>query len=206
VYLNIDKASNLEIGNMVTFKSIFNENELLEGKALDNRIGCFMTSQIVEKHDNVSAIFTTSEEIGLKGIQALDLTPYDFIIVCDVVSNTNNNRCLNHGPIINLVSKNSVINLEILSYLKALSSKNQIPIQLDMMVKGNNEFSSIAYSKKNHLGVNINIAIVDAHTKLSQASVDDIKQTMSYLSLIINNLSYDNINKFKTFKGEFNYE
>jgi endoglucanase len=80
----------VSIGDPVVFHTEFEEclNDLVMGKALDNRVGCAVMSQVMKEYDGdvtVYGVGTVQEEVGLKGAKtsAFKLNP-DMAIALDV--------------------------------------------------------------------------------------------------------------------------
>lgn len=77
----------VEIANPVSFDIKLNYlgNNIVSGKAIDNRIGCFVLLDIAEKvkDKNVVLVGTVQEEVGCKGVKpaAFGLEPSAFIAV-----------------------------------------------------------------------------------------------------------------------------
>ena len=62
----------VSVGDMITFRSWFEEypNNKVMGKALDNRIGCYVMMEIMKRVESRATIYgvgTVQEEVGLKG-------------------------------------------------------------------------------------------------------------------------------------------
>ena len=78
----------VEIGNTVTFPTQFKKmgSKMMSGKALDNRLGCYVLLQLAEQlSDNVILMGTTQEEVSTFGKGAMTasyrLEPRGFIAV-----------------------------------------------------------------------------------------------------------------------------
>ena len=80
----------VSIGDAIVFHTDFEEclNDLVMGKALDNRVGCAVMAQVMKEYDGdvtVYGVGTVQEEVGLKGAKtsAFKLNP-DMAIALDV--------------------------------------------------------------------------------------------------------------------------
>lgn len=80
----------VSIGDPIVFHTEFEEclNDLVMGKALDNRVGCAVMAQVMKEYDGdvtVYGVGTVQEEVGLKGAKtsAFKLNP-DMAIALDV--------------------------------------------------------------------------------------------------------------------------
>lgn len=80
----------VRIGDKMTFNSLFVEypNNLIMGKALDNRVGCYVMMEVLKRVNTRATVYgvgTVQEEVGLKGAKtsAFKLNP-DLAIALDV--------------------------------------------------------------------------------------------------------------------------
>ena len=77
-----DAEKMVSVGDLMTFNALFEEypNNLIMGKALDNRVGCYVMIEVLKRVDadvTVYGVGTVQEEVGLKGAKtsAFKLNP-----------------------------------------------------------------------------------------------------------------------------------
>lgn len=107
---------------MVTFSTNFQKysaENIYSGKAMDNRLACYILCSLAEKLENVSLpynlyfAFTSSEEVGIRGAKtATQLINPDIVYVIDVATASNqlkrdhsNKRQVGKGPMITLFDR-----------------------------------------------------------------------------------------------------
>ncbi len=62
----------IRIGDKISFRAWFEEypNDLIMGKALDNRVGCYVMMEVLKRVNTRATVYgvgTVQEEVGLKG-------------------------------------------------------------------------------------------------------------------------------------------
>lgn len=152
---NADDVINLgiEIGNMVTFTTEFEELEIEDticGKAFDNRLGCFVIGEILKRlkdegHPNtVYIVGTSSEEVGIRGAKTATykINP-DVVFPIDVACFSNefvrdhtNMRQVSKGMMLTHFDRTLVPNKKIIKLIKTAAKKLDKNIQLDMFSSG----------------------------------------------------------------------
>lgn len=143
----------IEIGNMVTFTTEFEEFEIeniICGKAFDDRLGCFVIGEILkrlkdEEHPNiVYAVGTSSEEVGIRGAKTAThkINP-DVVFPLDVacfsnefVRDNTNMRQISKGMMLTNFDRTLVPNQKIIKIIKSAGKKLNKNIQLDMFSSG----------------------------------------------------------------------
>lgn len=85
-----DAEKMIRIGDKISFRAWFEEypNDLIMGKALDNRVGCYVMMEVLKRVNTRATVYgvgTVQEEVGLKGAKtsAFKLNP-DMAIALDV--------------------------------------------------------------------------------------------------------------------------
>lgn len=138
LYIDIGASSKEEaeklvkLGDYVSFQSEFREfgDNLVKGKALDNRAGCEVLIETLKKETEVSfyAVFSVMKEIGIFGGEpaTYSIDP-DINIILD--SSLEQNK-LGHGPILSFMEKGAFFSSELTRKLINMSKEKDIPHQL----------------------------------------------------------------------------
>lgn len=138
LYIDIGAASKQEaeklvkLGDYVSFQSEFREfgEDLLKGKALDNRAGCEMLIDTIKSETDMSfyAVFSVMKEIGIFGGEpaTYSIDP-DINIILD--SSLEQNK-LGSGPILSIMEKGAFFSSEMTKRLIQMSKEKNIPHQL----------------------------------------------------------------------------
>lgn len=143
----LDAEKSVSIGDTATFEGSFYEaGTRIVSKALDNRAGCYCLIEAAKriKTDNeVYFVFTTQEEIGLRGARtsAYSINP-DVALAIDVTDtgDTPNGEKmavqLGKGAAIKVMDRSVICDSDVRTTLIELAKKNNIPYQLEVMTAG----------------------------------------------------------------------
>lgn len=138
LYIDIGTSSKeqseklVSIGDYVSFKSEFIEfgDNLLKGKALENRAGCSVLIDILKKETNTSfyAVFSVMKEIGIFGGQpaAYSISP-DVNIILDSHSGESK---LGNGPVFSFMEKGGYFDSDLTKQIASISKQKNIPHQI----------------------------------------------------------------------------
>ena len=181
-----DAAGKLvQIGDYATFDTEFSENgDIIQGKAFDNRIGCFILLQLILKSDlPLYYAFTVQEEVGLRGakIAAYRVKP-DIALAIDTTSSgewpgeddTPQYPAIGKGPTITIADRSVICDEELVSILRETAEQENIPYQIKRPMVGGTDAGTMHLSRE---GVRTAVIAVPAryiHSPLSFASKKDI--------------------------------
>ena len=174
-------------GDRICFKPKFLIREtILEATFLDNRIGCFLLSQIANDCDNwelkynlVLAV-TSSEETDCSGADKLaENTHADFVIVLDATYEEEN-VLLGNGAVLTLSDDGMQLDEKFAEQIIQLISQNGIKIQTEV-THGYTETVSFAELSNCKRVISLLIAQRNNHSNKEQIDLTDI---VSYLEAI----------------------
>ncbi|MEM5797615.1 MAG: M28 family peptidase [Candidatus Aenigmatarchaeota archaeon] len=188
----------VEIGNYVHFYDcnyrLIGNNEFICGKALDNRIGCYIQIELArllkENKNEIFYVFTVQEEVGLYGARtsaytidpawaiAIDTTAAD-----DVYSTPT--RSLGGGPVITMKDASMLGNLCINNWLMEVAKKNNIPIQYGVSEYGVTDALTISLSRGGIPATSVGVPVRNIHTVVGVASVKDVQNTIKLLEILL---------------------
>ncbi len=195
----------VSIGDMISLRSWFEEypNDKVMGKALDNRIGCYVMMEIMKRVDSRATIYgvgTVQEEVGLKGakVSSYTLNP-DYAFALDTT------LCGDHpgitieeapckmgeGPAVILADRSGdgVITPKVMKdMVKDVASKEDIKIQLEVSDGGTTDGTAIHLNRDGIITGVISVPTRYLHTPVSVASCEDIENTIKLMVAILNNL------------------
>lgn len=160
--LSKEKTEKLvKIGDYIVFHSNYVEfgNDLIKAKALDDRVGCAILIELLDKEYNFAlyTAFTVQEEIGLRGskVTAFDITPEIALVIegttCSDVPGTKPHKYatqLGKGPAISIMDAASYSDKDISKTLYQLGKENNIPVQYKKTTYGGNDAGSIHLTKE----------------------------------------------------------
>ena len=178
------------INNMKTLGS----KEYICGKALDDRIGCYILVKVAEKlknfKGNIMFVFTVQEEIGLYGAQTsvYGLDP-DWAIAVDVTNaeDAYGERIvkIGNGPTMTLMDVEMIANRCINNSLKAMAKKHNINLQPKVESFGTTDAAKIAIGRGGIPTTVLGVAIRNIHSPVSIAHLEDIFNCIKLLTLLL---------------------
>lgn len=211
MFIDIGASSDKEacemvtIGDPITFKSYFEEypNDLVMGKALDNRVGCYVMIEVLKRvktNATVYGVGTVQEEVGLKGAKtsAYKLDP-DMAIALDVTLSGDHPGIkpdeapvkAGKGPAIVLVdaSGRGIITPKVIrELLVKAGDDNEIDYQLEVSDGGTTDGTAIHLTKEGIPTGVLSVPTRYIHTPVSVCSFKDIESTINLIVEAINSL------------------
>lgn len=189
----------VRIGNFVVpeEKSYFaGNNDIISGKALDDRIGCYlliMLARKMKKHpQEIYYVFTVQEEIGLYGAKtsAFEVEP-DIAVAVDVTnandSEPNDANAMGKGPFITIKDSEMVSNRVLVNHFINLSKAKKIPLQLEVTDFGTTDAMYISISRSGVPSTVIGVVIRNIHSTIGLASLKDVERCLSLLEAFLKN-------------------
>ncbi|WP_350344934.1 M42 family metallopeptidase [Proteinivorax tanatarense] len=187
----------VNIGDVGTFYPYFEvkPNHYI-GKALDDRAGCaVLISAIKEIEDpehNLYFVFTTQEEVGLRGAitASYSINP-DMGIAVDVtgVGDTPKARrmavSLGKGPAIKVKDNSIMVNPMVKDMLVKKAKDNGIPYQLEVLEFGGTDSGAIHLSREGAWAGVISLPCRYIHTNNEMISKNDIENAVKLLKLTV---------------------
>ena len=188
----------ISIGDFITFDRSFKEfnNDLVTGKAFDNRIGCAALIEIMKgvKTDyTIYAVGTVQEEVGLKGARtsAFRINP-DYALAIDVtvagdypgVQEEESSLKLGGGPAIDIADASGrgiITHPKVKDLLIKTAIENKIPYQLSVGECGTTDAAAIHLTREGIPTGVVSVPTRNIHTSVEIASLKDIKNTVKLI-------------------------
>ncbi len=195
----------IEIGMPISFKQTFSEfgKNFIKGKALDNRIGCYIMLQLAKElrlDDDLYFVFSVQEEVGLKGarVAAYKLNP-DFALVFDtaVAGGTpgiDEKECsvlLGKGPTITAVEASGrgvIVPEDMKNKVIEIAKKEKIPYQIDAIVGGMTDATIVQLTKEGIKVAGIGVPCRYIHSPIETASKEDIQNAIKLAKAFLKRL------------------
>jgi len=183
----------VQVGDVVSFDTKFVRlgNDVVLGKAFDDRAGCAMmieTLKRLQKVDcNVYAVGTIQEEVGLRGatIAAFQVAPDVGIALESTVAGDTPGvgegeapAKMGEGPVVTVADAGLIAHPKVLRLLIDSAKENKIPYQLETGIRGATDASRIAISRE---GVPSGIISVPAryiHSPAAILNLDDVEKAV----------------------------
>lgn len=193
-----DAEKLVSIGDPIIFKHNFSElpNNLITGKALDNRVGCLVLIEVlkrVKSKANIYAVGTVQEEVGLKGARtsAYKINP-DMALALDVtiagdhpgIKEDEAPAKIGEGPAIILTDASGrgiITHPEVKKMLIKTADKNEIPYQIEVSDGGTTDATAIHLTREGIPAGVLSVATRYIHTPVSVVSLDDMENTIKLL-------------------------
>ena len=170
-------------------------NEILCGKAFDNRIGCYIlietAKRLKDSEHEVYYVFTVQEEIGLFGAvtSAYRIEP-DWAIVVDVTEVSEMDeiiRTIGKGPCITIKDAAMLGHKTINDLIKRIAKQKKIPLQPDVSDMGATDALSISITRGGVPTGVLSIPVKNIHTTKSIAHKKDIENAIELLAEVLRN-------------------
>jgi endoglucanase len=193
-----DAAKKVNIGDIAAFSAGFNiAGNRVIGKAMDNRAGCAVLVKAIKEisatENEIYAVFTTQEEVGLRGSKTSSyrLNP-DLALAIDVtmVGDTPEplskmDVSLGKGPAVKVKDASVICHPRMKEMLVELAEKNNIPYQMEVLQAGGTDAGAIHLTREGIPCGVISIPCRYVHTPGEMVDLRDLDHTVSLLSLFL---------------------
>lgn len=211
----------VNVGDFITFENniIKLENNIIASKALDDRVGCAILLDLVEKLKNktiewdIYFVAAVMEEFNIRGILpairkikpdvaiGIDITP-----ACDTPDLDYNNITLGKGPALTFMNFHGrgtlagvLPNKKLIDDLIKVCVKNNINYQREVAPGVITENAFIVFDNEGVTVANVSIPTRYTHTPIESVSLDDLRETSRLLVEFI--LSLNKETKYCKEKG-----
>ena len=185
------------------------KNDRLLGKAWDDRVGCAMLIELAKKVDditlpyNLNFVFTTQEEIGLRGaMTSAYVTNSDICINLEVgvagdfsyMTKDEAQEELGLGPSIFLHDSSMLPDKNLQNYIERIASDNGINLQYEVLAGYGEDGAMYQKSRKGIPAINLGIPTRYLHSHNSVIDLNDYINGINLVDHILNDLNLDKIN------------
>ena len=183
----------VQVGDVVSFDTKFARlgNDVVLGKAFDDRAGCAMmieTLKRLQKVDcNVYAVGTIQEEVGLRGatIAAFQVAPDVGIALESTVAGDTPGvgegeapAKMGEGPVVTVADAGLIAHPKVLRLLIDSAKENKIPYQLETGISGSTDAARISLSREGVPSGVISVATRYIHSPAAILNLDDVEKTV----------------------------
>lgn len=201
--------SGIEVGAMVVVVSDFKMiNECIMSKAIDDRYGCAMLlshalEQVAPTDYNLIYIFTTQEEVGLRGAHTLSSYEIDLALIVDasassdVVDKKEQNGHLHEGVLLRHFDPGMITPRKLLQDYASWIENNQLPSQ-PFFSMGSTDGAKVQCLNQGIPTLVVGVCMRNIHTCRSVVSYNDIDSAYQILSGYLSYLNAQRIYKFKS--------
>lgn len=196
----------VKIGDPIAFdlSTKMLNGKLVTGKALDNRVGCYVILEIAKrvKNRNVVLVGTAQEEVSTFGkgamVAAYNLEPSSFIAVDTSIAGDHPEMSedealihLNKGPALCLVEaggRGNVADTALKEHCVSVAKKHKIPYQLEVIEGGATDAASVYGERGGIPSIAICVPTRYIHSNVAVCALEDIEKTANYLVKLIEEL------------------
>lgn len=188
----------INIGDTCIYKSNYSENDnIIFSKCLDNRIGCYVAieaiKQIKSSKNDLYFVFTTQEEVGLRGAKtsAYKINP-DIGIALDITGSGDTPKAetfaisLNEGTAIKVRDNSILAHPKLKQLMVDVAKENSIPYQLEVLEFGGTDSGAIHLTHEGVPSGVISIPTRYVHSTIEMASKNDILNSTKLLVKVLN--------------------
>lgn len=192
-----EAADMVKIGDMATFNGKFMVmGKKVSGKTMDDRVACYALIEAVKKikacPNDFYAVFTTQEELGLRGAKvAAQIVQPDMAIAVDVssVGDTPESKIidltLGKGPSIKIRDASYVISPVARDFMIKCANEAGIPYQLEAASFGGTDTGAIMLTGSGVPAATTSIPTRYIHSPQETVHMDDVENEIKFLVKMI---------------------
>lgn len=180
----------VSLGDSVCFMPNYcDENGVIMAKAIDDRAGCFILTEILRKEleYDISCSFVVQEEVGLRGAKAAAYTMEpDFAIVVEATTasdipgcdETNNICCVGEGAVLSFMDRSTIYDKDCMNLALKIAEEKNINVQLKRAVAGGNDSGAIHTSRGGVKTLAVSLPCRYIHSQTGLISQDDLSSAL----------------------------
>ncbi|MCD8391253.1 MAG: M42 family metallopeptidase [Firmicutes bacterium] len=182
-----DAQKRVSVGDTAAFVGGYHKSrDTIVSKALDNRVGCYVALESAKRLKESAAdmyyVFTTQEEVGLRGAKtaAYTVAP-DYAIALDVTDTGDTPEApkmpvkLGGGAAIKVMDRSVLCDADIRETMRAAAQKDGILYQLEIMTDGGTDAGAIHLSRGGVKTGGISVPARYIHSPSEMVSDKDVK-------------------------------
>ncbi len=163
---------------------------------LDNRVGCLVLLMALERlqrgNNDLYFVFTTQEEVGLRGSQtaAYAIDP-DYGVAVDVTGTDDvpeavhgGSSELGGGAAIKVMDSSVICHPQMIQHLKALAEECGIPVQNDVLKAGGTDAGSIHKTRMGVMTGGVSIPCRYIHSPTEMVEIADIEACVNLVTAL----------------------
>ena len=197
-------AMGIEIGDSAVFATChfdLNNSGNLVGKAVDDRIGCWLGLELMRTLADKTLqcdfyfVATVQEEVGTKGGKtAIEQLQPDVVLVLDVAtaklvsSRSGSQRIYGNGPCLVVADKIALGHYPLLNFVGDVAKEFGISIQRDFLAGGGTDNGPATLVGGGIAGLAIILPVRNCHSAYTQVNQHDVTQCLGLLQQVITQL------------------
>ncbi len=194
----------IQIGDSAVFATRhfeLNNSGVMIGKAMDDRIGCWVGVELLRSLDKQSLacdlyfVATVQEEVGTKGGKtAIEQLNPDIVIVLDVATakhlevKSGAQRLFGQGPCLVVADKMALGHYSLLNYVSDVANEFGIGVQRDFLAGGGTDNGPATLVGSGIAGLAIILPVRNCHSAYTQVNPNDAISCVKLLSHVVTQL------------------
>jgi len=191
----------VDLGDRVYFETEYIEfgNGFIRAKAIDDRFGCAVLLELMEREmvQNCAFVFSVQEEVGTRGAKtAAHTVNPDFALVieattaADIPEVNGEKRCceLGKGAVVPFMDKSAIYDKELYRLSKTLAEKNNINWQTKTVVAGGNDSGAIHVSRGGVKTISISTPCRYLHSPSCVVKRSDLEDCLRLAELMVKSM------------------
>lgn len=173
------------------------KNGRVVAKAIDNRIGCYISIKALmeneKPYNDVYYVFTSQEELGLKGaIVASRVVKPNIGVAVDVTNSfdtpitKDGNTVLGGGAAIKIMDRSVICDESLINIMEKICKENHIKWQSDILAAGGTDAGAIYTSNEGVKTAGISIPMRNVHGPVGIVDMQDVRACIDLLKGFIN--------------------
>lgn len=162
--------------------------------ALDDRICCAIIIEALktlESPHDIYAVFTSQEEVGLRGATAAaySVAP-DFAVNLDVTASADTPECepmpmaLGKGPTIKYMDRSAVFTKPVIEFMHAVANKAGITVQNEVLRYGGTDAAAIQSMRGGRAACCVSVATRYIHSPVETADIGDCLAAVDFVKAL----------------------
>jgi len=192
-----DAEKKAPVGTFGTYDSTFVDlGKRLVSKSMDDRIACAIMIQVLKEleqpEDDVYFVFAVQEEVGIVGasVAAFDIMP-DMAVAIDVTAGPDTPKSfkrmgfnLGGGPTIKIKDRGSISSSRVVSRLKEVAEKRDIPTQYEVLIFGGTDARGYQTTGRGIASGTVSIPCRYVHSPHEMVDYDDVLNAVRLLKAL----------------------
>lgn len=183
----------VRVGDMAVFCGDFSmSGDTVISKALDDRAGCYILLKVMERieksENDLYFVFTTQEEVGLRGAKTSAFTVMpDYAVAVDVTDTGDTPDApksdvkLGGGAAIKVMDRSVMCDRGVVDALRNIADTEKIPYTSEIMTDGGTDAGAVALTGAGVKTGGISVPVRYIHSPSELASVSDINACIELL-------------------------
>ncbi len=205
--IDLGPEGKAKVGDRATFATKFKRvGPSIMSKSIDDRIGVAILIELLKhapKNIELCLAFSVQEEIGLRGAKvaahyfepdlaiAVDSTPARDLPDYEGKENFTYNTRLGFGPAIYMANSSTIDDPRLVRFLAETAEKNKIQYQFRQPGGGGTNAGAIQQSRAGVPVVSVSVPHRYTHSPISVSRVDDWKNTLNLLYVVLKKMTHD---------------